>query len=456
MQRARDDSASTATQKSSLDSAGVPDDSAPDGSLSARERDANDLHGFLGRHRFLIVFAVLSTLMGTSVGMAKMATSLYAIDLHASPSLLGLIAASQSVGVLLVSMPIGILVDAFGPTRPFMIGSLFAGLTYALIPCVPNPWFLLGCTAVISCFMPMRFVSLNSVFLRELSRIGLGKAGWYRGTHMVGMMLLGPTVALAVTRALGYDGTYLLIALMFGLTIAVCPIVFGRYAEPAGQDEPQHAQAQARRKLSRSELGAQFAMLAREAELRRTCSIELAVQSVNAFFTFFIVVITVSTLRLGQRSATQLIGLEGGAFMLALLFFGALVGRHGSERMNRASFIVIACALGLLGAGRELGLLSAGAVLLGLGLGTVQIANLQRFAESGARLGRGKVSGLTPLVGTCGNLLGSVAGGVLGQSLGLQRVFLVYAAGFLVLTWMPKSAVRSEPEAVALAVTDAK
>jgi MFS family permease len=83
----------------------------------------------------------------------------------------------------------------------------------------------------------------------------------------------------------------------------------------------------------------------------------------------------------------------------------------------------------------------------------VQIVNLQSFAESGARLGRGKVSGLSPLVGTSGSLLGSLAGGALGQTLGLQRVFLLYAACFCALLLLVKYEERAP---VALAVPEAE
>ncbi|HVZ33473.1 MAG TPA: MFS transporter, partial [Polyangiaceae bacterium] len=164
--------------------------------------------------RFLLVFALLSTLMGTSVGIAKVATSLYALELHASDSLLGLIAASQTVGVLLVSVPIGVLVDRYGPARPFMLGSVCAGAIYALLPLVPSTWFLLAGTAAISFFMPFRFVSLNTLFMRELVRIGVSRAGWYRGTHMLGMMLLGPVFAVWSMERFSFSGTYRLIALL--------------------------------------------------------------------------------------------------------------------------------------------------------------------------------------------------------------------------------------------------
>lgn len=382
---------------------------------------------FLERHRFLTLFAILSTLMGTSVGMAKVATSLYSVELHASETLLGLIAASQSVGILVMSMPLGVLVDRYGPARPFMLGSLCAGIIYALIPLAHSAWYLLACTVAVSFFMPMRFVSLNTLFMRELMHIGVGKAGWYRGTHVIGMMLIGPTVSVAVTRALGVSGVYWLIAGMFALTIAISPIVFARYSSDETSSKP------ASRSLSPAELRGQFAVLLRERELRRTCTAELAVQSVNAFFTFFIVIIAVRTLGLGEGKATQLLAFEGGAYMVALFFFGEIVTRLGDERMYRASFALVTAALLLLGATAQAWLLSVGAALLGLGLGTVQIVNLTRFAQSGARLGRGKVSGLTPLVGTLGSLVGSLLGGVVGQSLGLQRVFLVYALAFVAL-----------------------
>ena len=84
---------------------------------------------FLNQHRFLITFALLSSFMGISVGLARVATSLYALALHSSDTLLGLIAGSQTIGILFMSLPIGVLVDHFGPSRLFLAGTLLAGLT---------------------------------------------------------------------------------------------------------------------------------------------------------------------------------------------------------------------------------------------------------------------------------------------------------------------------------------
>ena len=62
---------------------------------------------------------------------------------------------------------------------------------------------LLGCTALISFAMPLRFVSLNTVFFEQLSSLGESKAGWYRGTHMLGMFLIGPLLGAALVSAVG-------------------------------------------------------------------------------------------------------------------------------------------------------------------------------------------------------------------------------------------------------------
>jgi MFS family permease len=147
--------------------------------LDAGRTEHGAIRSFLERNRFLRVFAVLSSLMGISVGMAQVATTLYAVDLGSTGTMLGLIAAAQSTGVLFMSLPTGLLVDRLGPAPLFMSATLLARLTYAAIPRVPVPAYLLLCTALISFFMPLRFVSLDTVLLQQLEVLGEAKAGWY-------------------------------------------------------------------------------------------------------------------------------------------------------------------------------------------------------------------------------------------------------------------------------------
>lgn len=366
------------------------------------------------------MFAALSSVMGISVGVAKVTTTLYALELRANEALLGLISGSQSIGVLLMSIPIGLLVDHLGPSRLFVLGSLVAGALYMVLPTVPSPVFLLACTAAISFFMPMRFVSLSTVFMQQLETVGEGKAGWYRGTHMIGMFLLGPMLAASLTTALGFPGTYRLIGLSFLITVVMSPIVLGRYA----------AQSAPPRALRLSGVRSDLALLAQDVELRGVCLIEFAAQSVNAFFMFFIIPIGVTVAHLTAAEASGLLAWQGVTFIFALFSLGGLVGRVGHERVYLASLVLVPSALLILGLSRELPLLRAGSLLLGLGLGLLQIANLTRIARIGARVGRGKVAGLHALVGPSGGLFGSTVGGLVGKSLGLQSMFLLLSVLF--------------------------
>ncbi|HWA72405.1 MAG TPA: MFS transporter [Polyangiaceae bacterium] len=377
-----------------------------------------------GRH-FLVVFAVLASFMGTSVGMAQVSTSLYAVSLGASQAQLGLIAGAQSIGVVLVSLPIGMLVDRFGPARPFLAGTFLAGVTYALVPLFRSPSWLLACTALVSFFMPLRFVSLNTVFFSQLAALGESKAGFYRGTHMLGMFLVGPALGALVVSRLGFAVSYWLIAAAFLITLALAPIVFARYTLPP-DGRPFDFWPRLRGQLD---------LMVRDRAIRNVSCVELSTQAAGAFFTFFVIVLAVKELKLSPNSASNLVGLKGSTYILALFVLGSLLKRL-SKLGYSASFITIALGLGAVGLARELPLLWSGALLLGLGLGSVQIATLTQYARLGARTGHGRISGMSALVGPSGGVLGNLVGGSLAKWVGLSQVFLLLASGFAVAAWV--------------------
>jgi MFS family permease len=273
----------------------------------------------LARNRFLFAFSLLSSIMGTSVGIAKVTTSLYAVRLGAHEALLGLIASSQSIGVLIMSLPLGLMVERHGPARVFTLGTLVAGVLYLVLPLVATADFLLACTTAIGFFMPFRFVALNTVFLEQLLSLGDAKAGWYRGTHMAGMFLIGPMLAAGMIERFSFAGTYWWIAAAFALTILLSPIVFGPYAARQVAVGP----------LRWTDLSARLGLIGRDPELRRACLVECAAQSINAFYSFFIVVIAVTSLGLARGDAAGLVAAQGGPVGLATRPAGA-GGRAGS------------------------------------------------------------------------------------------------------------------------------
>lgn len=396
------------------------------------------------QNRFLIVFALLASLMGVSVGMAQVTTSLYAVELGSSATMLGAIAGAQSIGVLFMSLPVGMLVDRFGPARPFMAGTCVVGLVYALLPLGGSSLALLGGTALISFAMPLRFVSLNTVFFEQLASLGESKAGWYRGTHMLGMFLIGPLLGAALLSAIGFGWAYRVIAALFFVTIAVSPIVFARYGSRPAQ----------RRALGWRALKEQLQLLSSDREVRHVSALEALTQATGAYFTFFIVVVALQVAGSSASEASALISAKGITYVVALFVLGAGVKRLGALRATLASFSCLGLSLGLLGTSHDIVWLWVGSLGLGLGLGTVQIATLTRYAQIGARTGHGKASGLNALAGPSGGVLGNLVGGLLGGWLGQRAVFSVLSAGFALAALSLVLELRRQRAAAALRGSD--
>ena len=383
------------------------------------------MRGFLLQHQFLLRFALLSSFMGISVGLAKFTTTLYALHLGAQGWWLAAIAGAQSVGILFMSLPVGFWVERVGPARLFVVGSLVMGALYAAIPLVPHTVFLLVLTALISFVMPLRFVSLNTVFMAALERIGHARAGWQRGAHMAGMLLLGPLLAAAVVAALGYAGSYWLVAAMFVLAAPLSASVMGLH-----QHTPPPRATAARLSMHQS-----LQVLWREPEVRALAAQECAVQAVHMYYAFYMVVIAVQELGLPALGAGLLVAVQGSAFVATLIFLGPLTAWLGPLRtVLWAVCWVIAAALVLAWASTTAWLWVGGA-LLGCGLGLLQIHTLTQFAHVGARMGRGRVSGLSALAGPCGGFIGGLLGGTLGAVVGLQTVFLLFVPVFGWLGW---------------------
>ncbi len=259
------------------------------------------------RHRFLWSFAVLSLFMGISVGLAKVTTSLYALQLGASGWWLGAIASAQSVGILITALPVGVWVERFGPRLLFMAGCLAGGLLYALLPLVPHAAFLLGMTVLTGLVMPTRFVSLQTIFMAMLQQIGPSNAGWQRAAHMSGMLLLGPLLTASVIAHLGHTGSYWLVALMFLLTVALSQRVLR-------QPLPAPTAPLAPRPPG---IRAAMAQVLAHPQARRLALTEACVQGLNMYHAFFIVVIAVQDLHVPAAAAGSLVAVQGAAFILA-------------------------------------------------------------------------------------------------------------------------------------------
>lgn len=388
----------------------------PEIALSSHAADKNKL---------ILGYILLTAIAGLGVGIARIVTTLYAVDLHATTWQMGLIAGAQSVGILLMSLPVGILIERYGPMILFALGSFFGALLYAVTPLVRSTEYLLLCTTAMSFLMPLRFISLNSVFMQQLERFGTAKAGWFRGTHMIGFFLLGPVIAVWLISKIHFTGTFWVVAVSFLGTMLIAPFVLTGLHTSSGRKP----------KLNLTEIIEQLTLLKTDADLRRASIVEFISQGSTAYFGFFIVVIAIQNFGLTATAAATLLTVHGAVFVATLFTMGAFVTRCGHKRFYQASFVLIATSLFLLGLTHCSVVLWLGSLILGLGMGMLHIVNFTLFALVGKRHGRGRVSGLVALSGPAGGLIGSLLGGAVGHLFGLQFLFLPFAVLFVYLIW---------------------
>lgn len=381
--------------------------------------------------RFMGSFISLTIFAGFGVGVARVLTSLYAVQLNATELQLGLISAAQSIGILVVALPIGVLVKRLGSLKVFSLGSLMGAVVYGLTPLHANAWYLMICTALVSFVLPMRFVSINTVFLSKLRQLGPTRAGWFRGSHMMGFFLIAPVLTVLLIEHFGYSVSFYWVASLFISALIFAPLCFQHKHSVEGQGSFQW-----------KEVIAPLYLLKTHIPLRMVCLLELLSSIANNYFGFFIVVIAIQRFALSEPTAVMLLTTQGLVFVGSLFSMGSL-----AEWLGYYKFYLI--GLSLIGSGLLLLALSSisfwlwpASLMLGLGLGMLHIANFMSFAKVGEQTEMAKVSPILALVGPIGGLLGGFLGAAFGASVGLQNLFLPIGLAFLALIlWLFKDQV---------------
>lgn len=362
-------------------------------------------------------FMLLAVLSGITMGMIKAATPLFALSLGSSAAEIGLIAGSQPLGMALVSIPAGLAIGWFGARRLFIVGSLVGGLIYFFVPFANSPVWLLTATAAASVFMPMRFVSIHSDFFHHLATTGPAQAGWLRGSQLLGAFVIGPVLGGFLVERIEFLGAYWLIGLSFLVTVLVAKFVL------SGKAEARRRQAESAKPLL-----AQLKVICTHREIVETSLIELVANAGLLFYAVFIVVLAIGQFHYTQAEATVLLSVQGISYMAALFLLGGWLERLGKELFYLLSFGTSILALLMLGTASGSPQLWVGAVLLGFGLGLINIANVVRQAAISLELGRGNVAGASNIAGPLGAVIATLGGGTLSQHIGVQGVFLVLAA----------------------------
>ena len=368
--------------------------------------------------KFLAALVVLSLFMGLSIGYSRVATTLYALQLDAHGWKLAAVAFTQSIGMLVLGASAGGWVSRYGARPVFIFGTLWGIVIYLATPLIPNLWALLIFSAMASLAMPLRFVAVNTVFMSRLNEIGQQRAGWFRAAHVIGMSFLGAVLATNVFSVSGPLTLFWLAAAIFLMNIAVLLFAFSPEDWMVAGSNKQSAVPQ---KI--------WSTSAKQIAFR-----EFTIQSLNAYYAFYIVVIFVRYLHSSPKAAGLAVAIQGLVFVATLIVSGSFVLKYVKSSPIIGAILVIISVTILALSEHRLMLFSAGG-LLGLGLGILQAMNLMQFARLGARIGYSQAASINALSGPSGGVVGGALGGVFEYWMSPQMVFFIFIPLFLILAF---------------------
>ncbi|OON63219.1 hypothetical protein B0920_07405 [Massilia sp. KIM] len=370
--------------------------------------------------RFLIGFVGLTLLSGLTIGMNKVLGTLLGLHLHVSNLELAVISSAESVAMALGTLPAGRLLAQGDPRRWYGGVSLALAGLFCALPWLPGWHWVALAMFVVGLCISVRIVAMSTVFLIRLPELGQARAGWYRGTLMLGIQFAGPLT-----------GNYLIAHLGLHAGFLVSGAAFAALALLGWQVLP----AQPVRRESQPGAPAALRSLLRLPEVRLTYAFEILASFTASSVGVFSLLLAIRELHWPRQHAVWLMAAQGLAYVGVLLFLGrAVLGSPARARIYAAAHGAIMLALLLFGAWPHSLAYLAAALLLGAGLGVNNLVNTDRIAR--APVDKARVSAHLTLFGMAGGSAGALLAGRLADGIGLRTVFLLWllpwAAAWLV------------------------
>lgn len=359
---------------------------------------------------FLPNFLLLALVSGTTIGMAKIVITLYALSLGAGSLEIGIISAMESLGMIFLTLPAGFIIARYGARLVYFLSSLGPMLVNLLIPLYAMWWWLALSQLLIGLFIPFRIVAMNGVFLRHLPHIGVSKAGWYRGALTLGLGLLGPLLGNALSERGLYQAAFVVIASSFAL-MAFYSLRFWEGDDARSSDGNAYA----------GSMLVQTRNLLGNASVAQSCLVELLNAATASLFTTFIILLALE-LGLSQAQAVSLVMFEALFVVIALFSLGRLLRNQAPGQSYLISLLLAVASLALCAIANGYAQLLIAALLLSLATAIIHLVNMARLSQ---RLeDKSKISGLFNLASMAGSFGGALLGGAISHFIGLADLFL--------------------------------
>lgn len=367
-------------------------------------------------------FLILNIVSGTVGGAMQLVVPLYAMSLQATTAQIGVIRGISGLGMLLLVIPAGFLVDHYGSKKLFLTGSFSGFLSTLALTLAKVPIAMIALMGLSGLFSSLKMTALNASFFRNLKNMGLEKAGWFKGSMSIGLTFLGPTFGAFLVSVASYRTIFVLLA---ALTLIPTALVFFFHSEAAHPGPINELGGVVGRQLR------EFRQLIGQRTLYLPLLTESLSTSCFATFSTFIVVIAIKILHLQPSAASILMTAEGGIFILTVFVAGPLITKLSQFQLYLLSVIVTSAGLALVSISSTFALLAFSAVILGLGLGLINLVTSSRIGKMEGE--KGKIVALFAASVGAGISLGPMLGGIVGQYLGTQNIFLTFIPLFFLL-----------------------
>lgn len=371
-------------------------------------------------NEIIFKFMLINISSGIAAGMISFIIPIYALNLNATSTEIGLITGITGIGILLVVLPVGFLVDHFGSKKMYSISCVFGIAIILLLSFAADLRFLILAMVFYGMAGTLRSTSLSAAFFKNLTSIGTKRAGWYQGSMTLGGSFIGPIMGGIAAIAMGFTN-YFIFTSAFLLLPLIVIIIF--------TDRKNNSPA----KLGNSsftDVSNQYKSLIKNRILILTTLIESLNIALFTTFTTFITVFAIKDLGLSPGIAAMLISLRGGATILVVFFCGQLLRRNNNNLYLFSSIITI-LALFLLGISTDSSLLAIASMILGIGTGLIGLIDFARVGNIDGE--KGKIAGIFSFGQGTGAIIGPTLGGIIGDAFGLQTIFLAFMLPFFML-----------------------
>jgi MFS family permease len=384
-----------------------------------------------------VVLASLLSRLGYQMARSPVLPA-FAVDLGATPELIGVIVAASTITGVFFKLPAGALSDVLGRKKMMVLGACFFAFPPFFYPFVSDPWSLLSLRFVHG-FATAIFSPVAAAYVASLAEHGRGaRLGWFASANDIGATS-GPMIGgFVLYFTASYPVTYSLVAILGVVTLLV--VLWLPDVDPPS----------AREKKSLAARTADFRQGLVEVLSAPPILIAAGIEAVMYFgYAAFLgfLPIYAKTVGLNDAEIAIVLGVQLAVAMVAKPIAGMLSDRFGRIPVIAVGLLFCAAALPLVFRCQSFAAFALVAPLLGLGVGAVTPVTNALIADLASHRRLGAAMGVFGTVFDFGEAAGPIVAGFLIGSLGYAGTFDVLAAatvaGTVVLLWLVR-----DPKAV--------